>query len=84
MLSIRPIDLKSANRYVLDNHRHNGKVLVHRFSIACYDGDRLCGVAIVANPSARKLDDGRTVEVAHRRPIGFGREQQMDITIITE
>ena len=24
------------------------------------------------------------VEVAHKRPIGFGREQQMDITIITE
>ena len=63
MLTIRPIDLKTANRYVMDNHRHNGKVLVHRFSIACYDGDRLCGVAIVANPSARKLDDGKTVEV---------------------
>ena len=63
MLQIRPIDLKAANRYVMDNHRHNGKVLVHRFSIACYDGDRLCGVAIVGNPSARKLDDGKTVEV---------------------
>ena len=63
MLTIKPIDLKAANRYVMENHRHNGKVLVHRFSIACYDGDRLCGVAIVGNPSARKLDDGNTVEV---------------------
>ena len=65
MLTIRPIDLKSANQYVIAHHRHNGKVLIHRFSIACYDEDRLCGVAIVGNPSARKLDDGLTVEV-HR------------------
>ena len=62
-LVIRPIDLKSANEYVLKNHRHNGKVLVHRFSISCYDGERLCGVAICGNPSARKLDDGSTIEV---------------------
>ena len=65
MLTIKPIDLKSANRFVLDNHRHNGKVLIHRFSIAVYDDDRLCGVAICGNPSARKLDDGETIEV-HR------------------
>ena len=63
MLKIKPIDLKSANAFVLAHHRHNGKVLAHRFSIACYDEDRLCGVAIVSNPSARKLDDGETVEV---------------------
>ncbi len=55
--------MKGANQYVLANHRHNSKVLVHRFSIACYDDDRLCGVAIVGNPSARLLDDGKTVEV---------------------
>lgn len=63
MLTIRPIDLKAANAYVMANHRHNGKVLVHRFSLSVYDGDRLCGVAIVGNPTARKLDDGETVEV---------------------
>ncbi len=63
MLTIRPIDLKSANDFVLKNHRHNGKVLVHRFSIACYDGERLCGVAICGNPSSRCLDDGKTIEL---------------------
>ena len=63
MLQIKPISLKSANAYVLANHRHNGKVLVHRFSLSVYDGERLCGVAIVGNPTARKLDDGMTVEV---------------------
>lgn len=63
MLQIRPIDLKSANEFVVKHHRHNGKVLVHRFSISVYDGDRLCGVAICGNPVARKLDDGDTLEV---------------------
>ena len=62
-LTIKPLDLKAANEYVLKNHRHNGKVLVHRFSLGCYDGERLCGVAIVADPLARKLCDGLTVEV---------------------
>ena len=63
MLRIVPIDLKAANAFVLAHHRHNGKVLVHRFSISCYDGDRLCGVAIVGNPSARNLCDGETLEI---------------------
>ena len=63
MLKVKPIDLKSANAYVLANHRHNGKVQIHRFSIAVYDDDRLCGVAICGNPLARKLDDGKTIEV---------------------
>ena len=63
MLIIKPLDLKSANRYVLEHHRHNKKVLVHRFSLGVYDGERLCGVAIVGNPVARKLCDGKIVEV---------------------
>ena len=65
MLTIKPLDLKAANAYVMAHHRHNGKVLVHRFSIGVYDGDKLCGVAIVGNPVARKLCDDLTVEV-HR------------------
>jgi hypothetical protein len=65
MLTIKPLDLKTANTYVIANHRHNKKVLVHRFSIGVFDGDKLCGVAIVGNPVARKLCDGLTVEV-HR------------------
>ena len=35
----------------------------HKFSIACYDGERLCGVAMVGRPIARLLDDGMTVEI---------------------
>lgn len=62
-MEIRPITLKAANNYVAQHHRHNQPTTGHKWSIACYDGDRLCGVAICGQPVARKLDDGRTIEI---------------------
>lgn len=63
MLTIRPIKLRDANAYVAQHHRHNQPVNGHKWSLACYDGDRLCGVAIAGQPIARKLDDGLTIEI---------------------
>lgn len=63
MLTIRPIKLKDANRFVDENHRHNIPTNGHKYSVACYDGDRLCGVAIAGKPVARLLDDGETIEI---------------------
>ena len=63
MLEIRPITLRAANAYVREKHRHNLPTNGHKFSIACYDGERLCGVAIAGQPVARKLDDGLTIEI---------------------
>lgn len=48
---------------MLDHHRHHKPTQGHRFSLACYDDDRLCGVAIVGRPVARKIDQYNTVEV---------------------
>ena len=62
-LSIRPIILRDANAYVAQHHRHNLPTNGHKWSLACYDGDRLCGVAIAGQPIARKLDDGLTIEI---------------------
>lgn len=62
-LQIRPITLREANKYVAEKHRHNMPTNGHKFSIACYDGDRLVGVAIAGQPIARKLDDGLTIEI---------------------
>lgn len=62
-LQIRPITLREANAYVAQHHRHNLPTSGHKWSLACYDGDRLCGVAIAGQPVARKLDDGLTIEV---------------------
>lgn len=63
MLTIRPITLRAANEYVSANHRHNQPTAGHKWSLALYDGERLCGVAIAGQPIARKLDDGLTIEV---------------------
>lgn len=63
MLEIRPITLKAANAYMAELHRHNVPVAGHKYSVACYEGDRLCGVAIAGRPVARNLDDGRTAEI---------------------
>lgn len=62
-LEIRPCSLKAANDYVAAHHRHNGKTTGHKWSVAVYDGERLCGVAIAGQPIARKLDDGLTIEI---------------------
>lgn len=63
MLQLRPIDLKGARAFVAEHHRHNRPPVGHKFSIACYDGDRLCGVVMVGRPVARGLDDGLTLEI---------------------
>lgn len=62
-LKIMPCDLKTAIAFVGKYHRHNKPPSGHKFSIACYDGERLCGVAMVGRPIARMLDDGMTVEI---------------------
>lgn len=62
-MTIRPITLREANAFVSQHHRHNTATTGNKFSIACYDGDRLCGVAICGRPIGRKLDDGLTVEI---------------------
>lgn len=63
MLSIRPTTLREANGFVAQHHRHNRPTSGHKFSIACYDGERLCGVAIAGRPVSRNLDDGLTIEI---------------------
>ena len=62
-LEIRPIILREANAYVARYHRHNIPTNGHKWSIACYDGERLCGVAIAGQPVSRNLDDGMTIEL---------------------
>ncbi|MGC6175119.1 XF1762 family protein [Lacrimispora sp. 38-1] len=63
MLTVSHIELKEANAYVTANHRHHGAVRGHRFSLACYENGRLCGVVIVGRPRSRRIDQHMTVEV---------------------
>lgn len=63
LLKIHPIDFRKAAEYVDMNHRHHSRPVGHKYSLSCYDGDRLCGVAMVGRPVSRHLDDGYTLEV---------------------
>jgi hypothetical protein len=63
MLELRPIEFSDAVEFVRLHHRHHKPPIGHKYSIACYDDDRLCGVAIMGRPVSRYLDNGRTMEV---------------------
>lgn len=62
-LTAVPLELKEANDFVADHHRHNKPTAGHRFSIGVLSGDKLVGVVIIGRPIARLLQDGRTAEV---------------------
>lgn len=62
-LGIVPCDLDEANAFVTAHHRHHPAVVGHKFSLACVEGERVCGVAVVSRPVSRMLDDGLTLEV---------------------
>ncbi len=63
MLRIKPIHIKQANEFIKQYHRHNIPTVGGKFAVACYDGERLCGVAICGRPTARNADDGETFEI---------------------
>lgn len=63
MLELRPCDFRTACQFVAEHHRHRKPPAGHKFSIACYDGERLCGVVMAGRPVSRYLDDGLTLEV---------------------
>ena len=63
MLCIKPIHLKDANNFVRQFHKHNLPTVGGKFAVACYDNDRLCGVAICGRPTARNADNGLTLEI---------------------
>lgn len=63
MLQLMPCSYLDAKAFVAEYHRHNKPPVGHKFSIACYDVDRICGVCMVGRPIGRYLDDGLTLEV---------------------
>ncbi|WMT90133.1 XF1762 family protein [Pelagibacterium sp. H642] len=62
-LELSTIDLASANAFVDRLHRHHGRVVGHKFSLAALRDGEVVGIAIVGRPVARMRDDGLTLEV---------------------
>jgi hypothetical protein len=63
MLKIIPINFREACAFITQHHRHHKPPQGHKFSIACSNGSKLVGVAIIGRPVSRHLDDGWTQEV---------------------
>jgi len=63
-MKIIPINLKTANDFVTQYHRHHSKVQGCKFCIGVLDDEgELRGVAITGRPVSRFLDNGFTAEV---------------------
>ena len=60
---LKHIELKDANDFVEQYHRHHKQSRGHRFSLACYENDILRGVAIVGRPVARNFDYTKVLEI---------------------
>jgi len=63
MLEVRPIELRDANAYVAEKHRHHQPVVGHRFSISAWEGPTLHGIAIIGRPVSRQYDQLSVLEV---------------------
>ena len=49
--------------YIKRHHRHHKPPIGHICSLACADGDKIVGVAVIGRPVARGLDNGLIAEV---------------------
>ncbi len=59
-----PLELKQANAFVANLHRHHAPVHRDKFRFGVIDNNgKLCGVVQCGRPLSRFLDDGKTLEV---------------------
>lgn len=57
------MELKDAQSYINQHHRHHQAAHRDKFRIAASDGNNILGVIQVGRPVSRVLDDGHTLEV---------------------
>lgn len=62
-LAIVPISIRDASAWIEAFHRYHDPPRGGIVAIAVAEGERMCGVAIIGRPVARKLQDGFTAEV---------------------
>lgn len=58
-----PMELKEAQAYIDQYHRHHKSAHRDKFRIGAKNGDMIVGVIQVGRPVSRHLDNGKTLEV---------------------
>ena len=62
-LEIVPVTQKEAHAFADRRYKQQKRIKGYQFSVGCTDGDRMVGVANVARPASRYMDDGWTLEM---------------------
>jgi len=62
-LKVVPVELKEANAFIAELHRHHKPVQGHRFSIGAQKDGKLVGVACIGRPVARLTPAKEVLEV---------------------
>lgn len=70
MLKAVPVELKEAQAFIDNFHRHHIASKRDKFRIGCEKEGKLVGVAQVGKPISRMLDDGKTLEVLRLCSLG--------------
>jgi hypothetical protein len=58
-----PLHQRDAIDFVAKHHRHNLPTVGGKFAVGAAQDGKLVGVAIAGRPVARRLDDGKALEV---------------------
>ncbi len=62
-LEIKPITFRQASNFINQYHRHHKATIGCKFSIGCFDGEKMVGCAVCGRPVSRYYDDGLTCEI---------------------
>ena len=62
-LTAEPIELKQAQAFINQLHRHHAAAVRDKFRVAAMQDGKIVGVAQAGRPVSRNLDDGYTLEV---------------------
>jgi hypothetical protein len=63
IFKVIPLNLKEANKFVKEHHRHLTECRGHRFSLGALFKDKIIGVVIVGRPINRYLDEKLNAEI---------------------
>lgn len=69
-MTVIPITLRAARRFIAEHHRHNVPPKGWKFGAALEHEGEIVGVATAGQPVSRILDDGKTLEVTRVCTVG--------------